>query len=175
MKSFDHWIKDHQTAWRKTHVETKELGVVACVSTAPAATSNGESAGHQPSCGPNQTSPDLGLQVNECQGLVLVEANSPNIASTSVRHGVTREILGDPETPTDRCKRPVTVAQNHTDQCHQSAWDRKYWDPLLTQTPPAPSLSRDAATNFRQQALAEGIARSGSFDLHERNEELDMS
>ena len=78
--------------------------------------------------------------------------------------------LGNPDP--DRCHHPVEVAKAAADQCHQSAWGRRYWehlDPIVDQSVLA-GLSHCPAMRhgyqlFRQHALAEGIAQSGRYDL----------
>ena len=71
-------------------------------------------------------------------------------------------------------------------QCHQSAWGRRYWEHLAAVTDretlaamPCCPAARRGYQLFRQTALAEGIARSGKYDLtvsavalDERNDDL---
>ena len=130
----------------------------------------GESGGTR---GANQTSPDLGLQVNEGRGLVLVENKFTEHSfyeCSAWRHKGSSRRPGNPDP--DRCLNPSEVAGNHLSQCHQSAWGRRYWEHLadvvdretLVDLPHCPT-ARHGYQLFRQQALAEGIAKSGKYQL----------
>ena len=81
------------------------------------------------------------------------------------------------------------VAHDHPGQCHQTTWGRQYWE-HLKHTADVKSLGAldrcPASTHgyqlLRQQALAEGIATHGEYDLvtscvafDERNETLRRS
>ena len=123
--------------------------------------------------GANQTSPDLGLSVNGGRGLVLVESKftEHHFYRCSALHA--KGGRGRPKNPDpDRCNHLATVASDPATQCHQSAWGRKYWQilaPVVNQEvlpalPHCPA-ARDGFQLFRQQALAEGIAQSGQYDL----------
>ena len=123
--------------------------------------------------GTGQTSPDLGLLVNEGRGLVLLEnkflehsfyqCSARRTASSSIR-------AGNPDP--SRCDNALTVASDPKSQCHQSFWGRRYWQHL------APVVDKEALATLahcpaahtgyqlsRQQALAEGIAASGKYDF----------
>ena len=130
----------------------------------------GETGGSR---GAGQTSPDLGLIVNGGRGLVLVESKftERDFSSCSARNhkgSAVREGNPDP----DRCNHPLAVLDDPAGQCHQSAWGRRYWDHLaavadreaLAAMPCCPAARRGYQL-FRQTALAEGIARSGKYDL----------
>ena len=86
------------------------------------------------------------------------------------RHKGSSRRQGNPDP--DRCLNPSEVARNHQSQCHQSAWRRRYWEHLadvvdretLVGLPHCPA-ARHGYQLFRQQALAEGIARSGKYKL----------
>ena len=130
----------------------------------------GEQGGRR---GANQTSPDLGLLVNGGRGLVLVENKFTEHSfyeCSAWRHNGNSRRQGNPDP--DRCLKPSQVAENPLSQCHQTAWGRRYWEHL------ADVVDRDAITAlchcpaarhgyqlFRQQALAEGFARSGRYEL----------
>ena len=140
--------------------------------------------------GANQTSPDLGLLVNGGRGLVLVESKLTehsfydcSASKSEDRHG--RPVNPDP----NRCDHPLDVAQNPGTQCHQAVWGRTYWELLspvvdldeLAALPHCPA-AKAGYQLFRQQALAEGIAQSGKYDLvvsavavDDRNESLDTA
>ena len=132
----------------------------------------GESGGNR---GFGQTSPDLGLKVNGGRGLILVESKlaEDSFYDCSARRSRNRRRLPNNPDP-DRCNHPLHVVNDYADQCHQHhpAWGRKYWEHL------APIVSKEALADlphcpaarggfqlFRQQALAEGIARSGTYNL----------
>ncbi len=147
----------------------------------------GEEGGNR---GANQTSPDLGLLVNGGQGLVLVEnkfTEHSYYECSAWRHKGSSRRLGNPDP--DRCNRPLEVARDFTKQCHQSRWGRRYWEHLapivdeeaLATLPHCPA-ARHGYQLFRQQALAEGIAQSGKYELvvsavaiDERNDALDAA
>ena len=144
----------------------------------------GETGGSR---GAGQTSPGLGLLVNGGRGLVLVENKftERDFSGCSARnHKGNRKRSGNPDP--DRCNHPLAVAQDSCGQCHQSAWGRRYWEHLapvadhgvLATLPYCPAARRGYQL-FRQTALAEGIARSGKYELtvsavavDERNSEL---
>ena len=123
--------------------------------------------------GANQTSPDLGLLVNRGQGLILVEnklTEKSFYECSAWRHKGSRRRPGNPDP--GRCNRPAEVAKDHAHQCHQAVWGRRYWEHLapvvdetaLAELPSCPAM-KDGYQLFRQQALAEGIARTGPYGL----------
>ena len=123
--------------------------------------------------GAHQTSPDLGLLVNEGRGLVLVENKLTEHSfypCSAWRHKGSSRRLGNPDP--DRCNHPAEVAKDPANQCHQTSWGRRYWDHLapildagaLAGLPHCPAM-RHGFQLFRQHALAEGIAESGCYDL----------
>ena len=144
----------------------------------------GETGGSR---GAGQTSPDLGLFVNGGRGLVLVENKftERDFSGCSARnHKGNGKRFRNPDP--DRCNHALAVAQDPCGQCHQSAWGRRYWEHLapvadreVLATLPCCPAARHGYQLFRQTALAEGIARSGKYDLtvsavvvDERNSEL---
>lgn len=103
------------------------------------------------------------------------------------KHKGNRARSGNPDP--GRCDYPVEVARDPANQCHQAAWGRRYWERLapvvdagvLAGLPRCPAAQHGYQL-FRQQALAEGIAMSGKYDLvvtavavDERNEALDAA
>ena len=140
--------------------------------------------------GSNQTSPDLGLLVNGGRGLILVENKFTEhdfYQCSAWKHKGSAERPGNPDP--DRCNHAVEVARNPSNQCHQTAWSRRYWDHLapvvdfeaLAALPCCPA-AKYGYQLFRQQALAEGIAHSEKYDLvvsavavDERNKSLDSA
>lgn len=144
----------------------------------------GETGGSR---GSGQTSPDLGLLVNGGRGLVLVESKftERDFSGCSARkHKGSDARPGNPNP--ERCEDALAVARDPCDQCHQSAWGRRYWEylapvahrPALANMPFCPAARRGYQL-FRQTALAEGIAESKKYDVtvsavavDERNTEL---
>ncbi len=142
--------------------------------------------------GAHQTSPDLGLLVNRDRGLVLVEnklAEKSFYKCSAWKHKGSRRLPRNHDP--DRCNNPLTVAKDYASQCHQHhpTWARRYWEhlaPVVDETalaglPHCPAM-KDGFQLFRQQALAEGIAQSGRYDLvvsavavDERNEEAEAA
>ena len=142
--------------------------------------------------GANQTSPDLGLLVNRDRGLVLVEnklTEKSFYKCSAWKHKGSRKLPGNPDP--HRCKNPLIVAKDYASQCHQHhpAWGRRYWEHLapvvdeeaLATLPHCPAM-KDGFQLLRQQALAEGIAHSGRYDLvvsavavDERNDEAEAA
>ena len=138
--------------------------------------------------GVNQTSPDMGLLVNDGRGLVLVENKLTEHSfykCSAWKHRGSNMRPGNPDP--DRCNNAVRVAGDHCNQCNQTAWGRRYWEHLapivdldrFADLPYCPA-SRHGSQLFRQQALAEAIARSGKYELvvsavamDERNTSLD--
>ena len=123
--------------------------------------------------GANQTSPDLGLLVNGGRGLVMVENKFTEhtfYECSAWRHKGSSRRSGNPDP--DRCNRPMEVANDPDNQCHQATWGRRYWQHLapvvdeesLAGLPHCPAM-RHGYQLFRQHALAEGIAQSGRYDL----------
>ncbi len=123
--------------------------------------------------GSGQTSPDIAVLVNDGSGLLLVENKltehsfSPCSARTK-RESDTRPANPDPS----RCFDVSSVTSDPCAMCHQEVWGRKYWTLLkdASVSERMESLRRCPAATagyqlFRQQALAEGIATSGKYDL----------
>ena len=130
----------------------------------------GETGGSR---GAGQTSPDLGLVVNGGRGLVLVEnkfTESGFYACSARKPKGNAERPGNPDPA--RCEHALAVAQDPCRECHQSAWGRRYWEHLapvadreVLATLGCCPAARSGYQLFRQTALAEGIARSGKYDL----------
>jgi hypothetical protein len=119
--------------------------------------------------GANQTSPDLGFVVETSAGgvgLILTE----NKFTEHSFYGCS----GRKENPDrNRCLDFGAVRADPKGQCHQLQWSqgkRRYWDYLEFREEAEAKLTRcPAATSgyqlFRQQALAEAIARSGRYEF----------
>lgn len=144
----------------------------------------GEAGGSR---GSGQTSPDVAFIMNGGRCIILSESkfaeHSFYECSARTRKSTDRR-PGNPDP--SRCENSAAVLANPTSQCHQAAWGRKYFERL------APVADREAWSGlhscpaahagyqlFRQQALAEGLAASGKYDLvvscvamDERNETL---
>jgi hypothetical protein len=123
--------------------------------------------------GTGQTSPDIAFIVNGCAGLILTE-------NKFVEHSFYpcsgRRLTGSTERPGNstpaRCESASTVVDSPASQCHQNEWDRRYWEHLqpVIRKEKLPFLRCCPAAKggyqlFRQQALAEGIARSNKYAL----------
>lgn len=140
--------------------------------------------------GSGQTSPDVAFVVNGGKGLVLTESklgeHSFYSCSARTRTGTEKRPANpDPR----RCENALVVLDNPASQCHQVIWGRKYWETLgsVANREAWSALYCCPAAHagyqlFRQQALAEGIASSGKYDLviscvamDERNEILAQS
>ena len=136
--------------------------------------------------GANQTSPDLGFLVNGCHGLVLVENKftERNFERCSGwKH--------DSNPGRNRCERcgeggqrpqgampPGVLGRGGTGITLKPVINR---DSSSSDLPTCPAM-RHGYQLFRQQALAEGIAKSGKYELvvsavafDERNESLESS
>jgi hypothetical protein len=123
--------------------------------------------------GTGQTSPDLAFLVNGGRGLILTEnkfiEHSFYRCSARTRNGSV-ERPGNPDP--SRCNDALAILDDPVGRCHQAAWGRKYWEHLapvihrekLSALPHCPAASAGYQL-FRQQALAEGIAASGKYDL----------
>jgi hypothetical protein len=123
--------------------------------------------------GAGQTSPDVALVVNGGRGLVLMEVkfveHSFYPCSAHSRQG-SRGRPGNPDP--SRCDYAMAVLEHPAAMCHQVAWGRLYWDHLAPviddsrlSTLRCCPAARTGYQLFRQQALAEGIATSGKYDL----------
>jgi hypothetical protein len=123
--------------------------------------------------GKNQTSPDMAFIVKTKMGdgIILTECKYTE------HHFYPCSTRPDPNNPKpnpnldfSRCVKPKK-GYDYKSICHQTTeWNRKYMD-LLEFSPIAENLllqcpaATDGYQLFRQQALAEGIAKSGKFDL----------
>lgn len=139
--------------------------------------------------GANQTSPDIAFIVKLAsggRGLVLME-NKLAEHSFYACSGRKKE---NKNPDASRCLRARTLFDNPSAQCHLLNWatdtrtNRRYWDFITISNAGRRVLHRCPAATagyqlFRQQALAEAIARSGEYELvvssvayDERNESL---
>lgn len=136
--------------------------------------------------GKNQTSPDVAFIVNGYKGLILTE-NKFTEHSFYECSGRKKE-YGNPDAK--RCLDFGLISNDIVSNCYQLNWEdgprknRKYWDYITISDKGQQTLKRcPAAVSgyqlFRQQALAEAIARSNKYDFviscvayDERNETL---
>jgi len=114
--------------------------------------------------GSGQTSPDVAFKVNtkSGKGIVLTECKFTEhsfykCSARRTKDNTARKGNPDP----GRCLIPA-YNYNYSNICHQTVWERKYWDIVkLSQKGEENLLRCPAATAgyqlFRQQALAEGI------------------
>jgi hypothetical protein len=129
----------------------------------------GESGGKR---GSGQTSPDLAFHVNGHRALILIESKltEHSFYPCSARRTTNSEDRSGNPHP-ERCMALKSVLADPQDQCHQCVWGRKYWNILRTAVDenvmgalkccPAAHAGYQL---FRQQALAEGIARGKRAD-----------
>lgn len=136
--------------------------------------------------GSGQTSPDVAfiVKTKDGEGIVLTECkyveHSFYRCSARTEKGSERR-KRNPEP--DRCMKPAK-GYDYKSICHQTVWNRKYWELLNLSKIENNTLKRCPAATagyqlFRQQALAEGIKLSGRYSLvasavafDERNTEL---
>ncbi len=129
----------------------------------------GESAGTR---GSGQTSPDVALLVKtkNGDGIVLIECKYTEhsfytCSARTKKDSSGRKGNSNPE----RCMISKTKDE-YKKICNQIKWIRKYWDHIELSENASSILKRCPAATagyqlFRQQALANGIAKSGRFDL----------
>jgi hypothetical protein len=122
--------------------------------------------------GANQTSPDVAFLVKTKagNGIVLTECKYTEksfykCSALTTKGSVRRKGNPNPE----RCFELASIA-DYKKICHQTDWGRKYWDYLSLSTKGMQTIRNCPAANggyqlFRQQALAEGIMKSGKFSL----------
>lgn len=150
-------------------VESVELEYAECDALSPADLL-GETGGRR---GSGQTSPDIAVLVNGGAGLLLIEnkLTERSFYSCSARTDVGS--AGRPANPdARRCNRAAEIAVNALPLCHQQVWGRKYWEHLqavvnqhrvsVLKCCPA---AKSGYQLFRQQALAEGIAKSSKYEF----------
>jgi hypothetical protein len=129
----------------------------------------GETSGGR---GANQTSPDVGFEIETVigPGVILVECKftEHHFYRCSGRKVSPKDHSSNPD-PT-RCEKAAAILQSPDKQCHLCTWGRQYWKHLnsiadsktfstLTSCPAA----HDGYQLFRQQALAEGMAKKLAF------------
>lgn len=122
--------------------------------------------------GSGQTSPDVAFKVNteDGEGIVLteckyVERSFYSCSARTTEDSETRKKNPNPE----RCMVPAK-GYDYKSICHQTVWERKYWDLLNLSDFGNDILNRCPAATagyqlFRQQALAEGIKANGRYSL----------
>lgn len=123
--------------------------------------------------GTGQTSPDVAFVVNTTQGdgLILTECKytEHSFYRCSARRITDR---GDkPANPhPEKCLQAAAICNYGALPCHQSVWGRKYLDNFELTSAGKSKLTRCPAATagyqlMRQQALANGIMKSGKYDL----------
>ena len=124
--------------------------------------------------GANQTSPDVAFLVRTSKGKGLVLTENKLVEHSFYACSGRKPEVQNPDTK--RCLDLPTLLADPQDQCWQLQWkrgarkNRKYWDLIRLSAHGRQVLTRcPAATGgyqlFRQQALAEGIAAGGRYDL----------
>lgn len=129
----------------------------------------GEESGKR---GSGQTSPDVAFLVTteSGKGLVLVESKFTEhwFYQCSGYRKATKGRTPNPDP--QRCRNFALIASDPRGNCHLCTWGRRYWDHLRLQ-PGAAQVATvcPAATGayqlFRQQALAEALARTNGWNL----------
>ena len=122
--------------------------------------------------GSGQTSPDVAFLVktDKGDGIILTECKytEHSFYECSARRTTDNtQRVGNPDP--SRCLDDALHC-DYKNICHQTVWGRKYWDNLTLSNYGKSILKKcPAATSgyqlFRQQSLAEGIAKSGIYDL----------
>lgn len=121
--------------------------------------------------GVGQTSPDVAFEVETKtgKGIILTECKFTESSFYSCSARRTGKKVKQPVNPNpSRCMHD-SVNFDYKSICHQSVWDRKYWNYLNLKSLEKPLSRCPAATAgyqlFRQQALAEGIMQKGDYAL----------
>ncbi len=159
-----------------THIEDLELEYAAPGKLEPKRLL-GELGGSK---GSGQTSPDIAIIfgcADSKSGIYLIENkytehsfyDCSGAKKTPSRAHSERGLPGNPKP--DRCYDAIEVLANPEGMCQQQTWGRKYWDLLkdsidqkvLRACSHCPALVSGYQL-FRQQALAQGIAKNGLFD-----------
>jgi len=164
------FLKEHVSAAIET-VEAVELEYAEAPPLDPQ-TLLGEPEGGQR--GANQTSPDVAFLVRNMRGKGLILTENKLVEHSFYPCSGRKPDVGNPDSC--RCLDWRKLLSDLPGQCWQLQWEqgkrknRKYWDHIrisehgrrvLTQCPAATA----GYQLFRQQALAEGIAASGRYDL----------
>ncbi len=129
----------------------------------------GEYGGNRDS---GQTSPDVALivETDSGKGIILTECKYTEYSfyrcsARTTKDSKNRKANPDPQ----RCIHDAK-GYNYKTICHQTVWQRKYWDNLTLSEYGEDTLKRCPASTagyqlFRQHALAEGIAETGKYSL----------
>ena len=134
------------------------------------ATLRGEEGGSR---GSGQTSPDIAVFVNNHAGLLLIENKLTEHSFYPCSGRSTKSSESRPANPdASRCENPAALIVDLFEECHLQTWGRKYWN-LLGDSADKKRISelsccpaaRAGYQLLRQQALAEGIAKSGNYDF----------
>lgn len=123
--------------------------------------------------GSGQTSPDVAFIVNTKKGtgLILTECKYTEHSFYRCSARRTKDRGDKPSNPhPEKCLQSASVCNYTAIPCHQIVWGRKYLDHFeLSATGKAQLTRCPAATAgyqlMRQQALANGIKKSGKYDL----------
>lgn len=122
--------------------------------------------------GRGQTSPDVAfiVKTNSGDGLILTECKYTEHGFYSCSARTTKDSEGKPHNPAPKKCMQAAALCSYEDICNQTKWERKYLDNFKLSKQGKELLTRcPAATSgyqlMRQQALANGIKKSGKFDL----------
>lgn len=131
----------------------------------------GESGGSR---GRQQTSPDVAFIVRTVGGkggVILTECKYTETSFYNCRAFTNQGLRGrSANSDPSRCLNLPRLLLDPYQQCHQVKWGRKYWQHIRLNAPAMDSVKRCPAAGggyqlFRQQALAEGLAASATYDL----------
>ena len=164
------FLKEHVSATIEA-VEEVELEYAADPPLDPQTLLGEPEAGRR---GVNQTSPDVAFLVRTAAGKGLILTENKLVEHHFYLCSGRKRSVRNPDS--GRCLDWEKLQADLYGQCWQRHWEhgqrknRKYWDHIQVSTRGQSALTRcPAATDgyqlFRQQALAEGIAASGQFDL----------
>lgn len=122
--------------------------------------------------GSGQTSPDVVFKVvtEKGKGYILTECKYTEHSFYTCSARKQSDIIKRMKNPDpSRCMCSAN-SRDYNSICHQNEWERKYWNHITLSEKGKNILKRcPASTNgyqlFRQQALAEGIAKSNKYEL----------
>ena len=152
-----------------THIKETELEFAFDGKLSPA-NLLGEQDGNR---GSGQTSPDVAFMVetDDGKGVILTECKytEHSFYRCSARRTTNGPSSKVANPAPNRCMQ-AAKGYDYKAICHQTVWQRKYWDHLILSEYGRKNLKRCPASTagyqlFRQQSLAEGISATNKYDL----------